>query len=102
MSGKLKHTTQHWQVWQYGDVTKVTCTAEYGVICVMTDRNKDGQPQGYSKETIQANAKLIASAPELLNALSFLLNDLDRNDGDLINRATLINEAKQAINKATK
>lgn len=50
----------------------------------------------------EANAKLIAAAPELLNALSFLLNDLDRNDGDLINRATLINEAKQAINKATK
>lgn len=56
----------------------------------------------YSEEEAFANAKLIAAAPELLNALSFLLNDLDRNDGDLINRATLINEAKQAINKATK
>lgn len=50
----------------------------------------------------EANAKLISCAPELLKSLQLLINDIERNDGDLINRETLLNEAKQLIEKATK
>ncbi len=49
----------------------------------------------------EANSKLISSAPNLLHALQMLINDIERNDGDAINRATLVNEAKQVIDKAT-
>lgn len=55
-----------------------------------------GFEEGYMK-AIEETA-----APELLEALIYLINDLERNDGDLINRNTLIIEAKNAINKATK
>jgi hypothetical protein len=91
---KTKHTKGEWTVTPNGEWVG-TLGKGKAPICKITN--------GFLEPTeAKANAKLIAAAPELLNALSFLLNDLDRNDGDLINRATLINEAKQAINKATK
>jgi hypothetical protein len=42
-------------------------------------------------------SELLKQRNELLKALQLLINDIDRNDGDHINRATLVNEAKQII-----
>lgn len=54
-----------------------------------------------SREERQANAKLIAAAPDLLEALKFALSFLEaNNDGeeDIVSR---INKAKAAISDAT-
>jgi len=51
-------------------------------------------------EEAEANAKLIASAPELLEALIMLMHPNDMNDFNFANRAR--EKAKNAINKATK
>lgn len=48
----------------------------------------------------QANAKLIASAPELLIALQ-RLTEWDRGMRGTIERRSAINQAKEAIKKAT-
>lgn len=47
------------------------------------------------------NEALISASPELLSALTFLIADIERNDGDQVNRNILIEEAKTAIKKAT-
>lgn len=48
----------------------------------------------------EANAKLIASAPELLEALIMLMHPNDMNDVNFANRAR--EKAKNLINKVTK
>lgn len=59
---------------------------------------------GYGFEESQANAKLIAAAPDLLEALQLMLKEFyviadDRNE---IEQEDAINKAKQAIEKALK
>ena len=90
----MKHTQGKWMLLNGNIVTesKMTCVDYDTNICKLNN---------YLSES-KANANLIASAPELLKALQLLVNDIERNDGDLINRNTLINEAKQVINKVTK
>jgi len=56
----------------------------------------------------EANAKLIAAAPELLEALNILVNRIDKNWGLITSgkqngiKTALLNEAKEVIKKATK
>ena len=94
---KTKHTDGKWFI-NEGDAPndlfiRVNNDGEgYDIASLLCDETGD----------YKANAKLIASAPELLQALQMLINDIERNDGDAINRATLVNEAKQVIDKATK
>ena len=91
---KTKHTAGQWTV---NDKNEVEVKNIMGKVLTrftpFTPKSKI--------DNSEANAKLIASAPDLLHALQMLINDIERNDGDAINRATLVNEAKQVIDKAT-
>lgn len=55
-----------------------------------------------TKHEAEANAKLIASAPDLLKALTRMLNMFDRLLPEKSIGAEVCNEAKEAISKATK
>jgi hypothetical protein len=90
-----KHTQGEWMEFNGKIVTKPKST-------LLTDYDTTICKLNCYLEESMLNAKLIVSAPELLKALQLLVNDIERNDGDLINRNTLINEAKQVISKATK
>jgi hypothetical protein len=91
---KTKHTAGQWTV---NDKNEVEVKNIMGKVLTrftpFTPKSKI--------DNSEANAKLIASAPDLLHSLQMLINDIERNDGDAINRATLVNEAKQVIDKAT-
>jgi hypothetical protein len=90
---KTKHTDGQW-----------TVAKENKNFLIMSERVYIGSVSSSDMimSKAEANAKLISSAPNLLHALQMLINDIERNDGDAINRATLVNEAKQVIDKATK
>lgn len=91
----MKHTKGEWkwinQTTQSGDYYKVT--GEAVSVCNITTRD--------SKQA-EANAKLIAAAPELLEACEQAFNMCDMlrmpTESDLKNMATFL---KAAINKAT-
>jgi hypothetical protein len=51
-------------------------------------------------DTIEANANLIAAAPELLEALDNLAEHIDSKSGDFAMRAHFLKEAFAAIAKA--
>ena len=87
---KTKHTQGTWHSHDGQIYTEETGKT----ICLIPYYDKDNEEQ-------QANAKLIEAAPKLLFSLQMLINDIHRNDGDIINRATLIKEANEAINQAT-
>jgi hypothetical protein len=89
---KTKHTVGQW-----------TATKENKNFVIMSERVYIGSVSSSDMimSEAEANSKLISSAPNLLHALQMLVNDIERNDGDAINRATLVNEAKQVIDKAT-
>ena len=89
-----KHTQGQWTV---NEKYEVEARNKMGKLIA---RFSQFTPSGFNGKE-EANAKLISAAPDLLHALQMLVNDLERNDGDAINRATLIDEAKQAIHKAT-
>jgi hypothetical protein len=93
---KTKHTAGNWEsIVNNQKFSKYwwTIQSEKGQVICNTPGNDSEQ---------QANAQLISCAPELLKSLQLLISDIERNDGDLINRETLLNEAKQLIEKATK
>jgi hypothetical protein len=75
---KQKHTPAPWCIephdYDNGDTIIITAPG-IGILCTITAPT-DGEPTAYSKETDEANARLIAAAPKLLAAL------IDRN-GDL-------------------
>lgn len=56
--------------------------------------------EGKHKEEHEANAKLIAAAPDLLEALQDLVSDYEFA-GDYRNMGALVSKAKAAIKKAT-
>lgn len=81
---------------------------DWSIACVFTDCGYDEEPQ--------ANAKLIAAAPELLDALIHTLNELKMslaNQGavlgmtmekinEMLESHNIVKKAEQAIKKATK
>lgn len=67
----------------------------YGILCTDGISNS---PQGIGNE---ANARLIAAAPELLEALREIMADLDANYGCITQPHERIGRARAAISKAT-
>lgn len=66
-------------------------------IAICWDEKKIGRNGGLTIEEAEANAKLIASAPDLLEALQLAFKLELRNFDD---RAEFLKKAKEAINKA--
>ena len=60
------------------------------------------QPKNNSIEEMEANAKLIASAPSLLEALQYTLEQLKGLDGNKPTEKIIIEKCEKAIEKALK
>ena len=100
---KQGHTPGPWFGVPYGDGDSlVICSDQHGQwrICFMAT---PGDMFSHDRmDTIRANARLIAAAPELLEALEGLLRDLayDDEEGLFEHSETVIN-ARRAIARAT-
>jgi len=95
---KTKHTPGPWY-YSGGDSLAIFHPTEIGTRLAVVDQTFSGSGwQVTANDEWEANAKLIAAAPELLDALENLLvslNSYDEKDLDAIN------QAKEAIKKAT-
>jgi hypothetical protein len=75
--------------------------------CIIRGPNNEpicaGLMAGYSKATARANFKLIAAAPELLEALRAVMSEAkDANEnGDVLILSHVVDLVQQAIAKAT-
>lgn len=86
-----KHTPGPWQYAFEGGTTAFITEADGStIICIRTTENTTAH------KNLAANARLIAAAPDLLNAVRFLLSNPDNR----ISQAD-INAAGAAIAKAT-
>lgn len=91
-----KHTPAPWE-YQGGDNASVE--VNIGETTANIDRqDKNTGQYVISREEMEANAKLIAAAPELLEALEELMKVYERN-GQLLSFD--VNIARNAIKKAT-
>ena len=87
-----KFTKGDWFVFNYNQIVSMPSQ------CKITN-----MISGWNPEQAKANAKLIAAAPDLLEALNNLVlaSDLSSNSPVVGNWNELINNAKNAIKKAT-
>lgn len=97
-----KHTRGPWQVEDAAG--EITICAETGTaidesICFVADGGWNQMP----RKTAIANARLIAAAPELLEALQAFVNYVadDHNDTPMLDNDALWEKAESAIAKAT-
>ena len=101
-----KHTLGPWHTEERHTVIAVCCTptrrGEYAEICF---QERDGHPEHgcitgrmRTSEELHANARLIAAAPDLLEALKALLWQHDNNGGQLCGMA--LQDARAAVAKA--
>ncbi len=103
----MSHTKGPWtvDVWDYPHKKELVVQAEqYWVASLNWDEGKDN-PYTISSEEAQANARLIASAPAMLEALeeaSVSMADASRflNDEDAINMNHVRDLVEQAIAQA--
>lgn len=112
---ETKHTPGPWHF--SGEITNVTGTDLYvgnvfpditgyrGDICSIQSCDHLSHGNGISRSEAKANAKLIAAAPELLEALKTCEEVLWMHTPEInksgFNPNDAINKAKQAIKKAT-
>ncbi len=93
---QAKHTLKHTRApWKFDTDNKGTYVviSDYGVVHI-----SDGVGQSEQRE---ANARLIASAPELLEALQDCVESLSRlDDKDDAYRVACLKQAREAIAKA--
>jgi hypothetical protein len=99
---ELKHTPGPWFAedddWTDGDSALITCDAREGMVSIAKVEG-GGSGSGYDYEFARqqaANAKLIAAAPELLDALQDALHAYDKHGED-----PSWDFAREAIAKAT-
>jgi hypothetical protein len=87
-----KHTLGPWHI-NGSEIEALVIPEEsdtyFGPVCVVDS--------GWTDETNKANAKLIAAAPDLLKALTYILSNLDGMGIKVANRDL----AEEAIKKAT-
>lgn len=102
-----KHTKAPWQATHYGDDEIVVISADQKTHICRINQSMAASDFTHVREEAEANAKLCASAPELLEALKLLVNickfvpkevftEMGKNDFQ-----TLLDNAATAINKAT-
>jgi len=84
------HTPAPWQVSPYGNITSKSLTVA----------RVEQMPGNYESEK-QANARLIAAAPDLLSALEFLLADYIAINGENLTGSSVpADKAREALRKA--
>lgn len=95
---EFKGTKGEWEVYDNGNFPEIKLKGQYvGQICMMPYSNAEFEKAVNSKEENEANAKLIAAAPELLQACIDVCNI---NNIDKLLEAK--KECKKAIQKALK
>ena len=92
----MKYTKGKWDMSTHSDNTDIIIRSQNGIIANCTI---DAWPE-MSKIEKEANAKLIAAAPELLESLTELFNLLEENEPQWYLRGHY-NRAIKAIKKAT-
>jgi len=101
----MKHTEGKWRACCLDNKPHFIFAGENKTICSMfcndpNELNYESMEGIVTKEECVANAKLIAAAPEILEALIELLN-LDHNAIDITSKINAESKAKYAIKKAT-
>lgn len=101
---EFKGTKGEWFIADEIDVHS-DCEESTGIVAQVFD-GLDTHVSQLNKEKQEANAKLIAAAPELLEALQEIVKMQEDNYGDGMNThmklRTLCKDAKKAIEKALK
>jgi len=96
-----KFTAGPWTAGDYSPVG-IPVWAKYGIVATCQTRLDGNEPQGMNHDVRQANARLIAAAPELLQelrkALEIIEGEYPANDEIA---APVIASIKAAIAKAT-
>ena len=99
---EFKGTPGEWSAEQFGSQIQVWSKADTSVVCVVgnmgctsNDRQTAKTQTGYAK----ANARLIAAAPELLEALQLMIAGVDGTTDEC--GAAILEIAREAIAKAT-
>lgn len=88
-----EHTPGPWQHWPTGFDNSARAFGPHGKCPI-------GKTLGDAEETNEANARLIASAPEILSALESLMPLLDADLDAVQNWQAEANNARAAITKA--
>ena len=89
---KAKHTQGEWQIEKSELVHDLLIIGD----CKLIGRV---QPEDSTDEEFEANAKLMAASPELLQALIMIVNDTEFTNGQILQ--STLNRVKEAIKKAT-
>ena len=104
MSEAAKHTPGPWTAtWTHGSRCAIHCGAwmSQGTVAVVLAAGNDGD---FSRETAEATARLIAAAPDLLDALESLITlaKVANVGGTSMYASPAVVKAIAAIAKATK
>ena len=101
METKSKHTPGPWKVFnsKYADKPGIETDDETFSVVVFGKISESCGVDGRTEDEKQANAKLIAAAPDLLEALQAIVNWLESPADALSDKD--FNAAKEAIKKAT-
>lgn len=93
---KTQHTKGEWKI---GKSLRCLVGTNEPEVLAIADCNIDGD---INKEEQQANAKLIAAAPELLEALDYIMSEINSNPMSVqYFDLRLIKQANEAIKKVT-
>ena len=95
----LKHTKGEWEVYKNSCFFEVSCRSEGNPSMDVNIFLQDGKTDKNLSKENEANAKLIASAPELLEALEHCRNGLEATHFEAAK--PFIDLADNAIKKAT-
>lgn len=74
MNTKIKHTPGEWRIDNNGSILGPSNGTSSPIICIMSAWFRDHRNQGHvSQDKQEANARLIAAAPDLLEACKAML-----------------------------
>ena len=95
----MKHTKGNWETKETSGVFDIYCYIHmHGDVLIGTIYKRDQNDRYFGTEEAEANAKLIAAAPEMLEALQWIEHHALQKG---CNKESLKAVAKEAIKKAT-